>query len=217
MLITHSGGAVAAPSANPFGCLSPTRAEHVASGLGDAVEFILDGGPCEYGVESTVLDLSGEEPRILRPGGTSAEAIEAALGELIFNHERHEQEQNIHEPHEKIISPGQIKSHYAPRTKLFLLSSEEMRNEKPNGGDIAYLFFAKPGNQENAKNIFALSNNASDSTSGNDLREAAANLFATLHKIDSLGFKRIYAERVPEYGLGLAINDRLSRASAADA
>ncbi len=105
-LIAFSTGAVAAPSANPFGCLSPTSAEHVLAMLGDKVEIILDGGPTQVGLESTVLDICG--PRILRPGGVPKEAIEALIGALAENQALGE----------SAVSPGMMKSHYAPRACL---------------------------------------------------------------------------------------------------
>ena len=114
-IIAYSGTAVAAPSANPFGYLSPTLAEHVARGLGDKVDIIVDGGPCAVGVESTVLDMTVDPPRILRPGGMPAEAIEAVIGPI------------DRQPGPRggfrraAASPGLLESHYAPRTPLYLV------------------------------------------------------------------------------------------------
>ncbi|MDR2029708.1 MAG: threonylcarbamoyl-AMP synthase [Treponema sp.] len=207
-LIRLSSGTIAAPSANPFGYLSPTRAEHVRDQLGERVDFILDGGRSPVGVESTVLDLSGERPRILRPGGLPRETIEALIGPVDLPG------RDSGAP----TAPGQLKSHYAPRTVLSLHSPEEMiaLDYDPSG---VYLFFA-PGSRKAwiaarreqgipvpPAQVWTLSETG-------DLRTAAANLFDLLHELDRLGASRIRAERAPPQGLGLAINDRLSRAAA---
>ena len=197
-LIRLSTGAVAAPSANPFGYLSPTRAEHVKDSLGERVDFIIDGGRTEVGVESTVLDISRDPPRLLRPGGTSREAIEVLIGAVEFSPGA--------EPAETPLSPGQLKSHYAPRTPLILCKQGELAS-LPSAPGEGRLFFSVPKN---------ISNTASGRTrvlseTGN-LAEAAANLFDMLHQLDSLGLTLIRAEEAPAAGLGAAINDRLRRA-----
>ena len=198
-------GAVAAPSANPFGFLSPTRAEHVIEQLGEKVDFIIDGGRTQLGLESTVLDismglsmgLSQALPRILRPGGIPREEIEALIGPL-------EQAGPQGENAERPLSPGQLKSHYAPRTPLLLCRRGEL-TALPPGPSEGRLYFCAPGAPA-GPNCRVLSE------SGN-LIEAAANLFDMLHELDSLGLDLIRAEEVPEQGLGTAINDRLRRAS----
>jgi L-threonylcarbamoyladenylate synthase len=204
-LIELSSGAVAAPSANLFGCLSPTRAEHVRSQLGNKVDIILDGGPARVGVESTVLDICGPEPRILRPGGTPREAIEALIGPVLTGPNAVNETGSA--------SPGQLKSHYAPRTPLSAYALEEM-SALPGESGQALLFFDGPsrdawleGQAGTAVTIRVLSE------TGN-LCEAAARLFETLHELDRAGFSRIRAQFAPEQGLGAAINDRLRRASA---
>jgi L-threonylcarbamoyladenylate synthase len=217
-LILLSTGAVAAPSANPFGYLSPTRAEHVRAGLGEAVDFILDGGRTRVGVESTVLDLCSRPPRILRPGGSSREGIEELIGSV----EGPVQESPVPSP-EHPRSPGQLKSHYAPRTPLSLHRREEMADLADDPAE-GFLFFdgsarkawlqrkgpspegprGKPGPGESR--VRSLSETG-------DMTEAAANLFELLHGLDRLGLSRIRAEEVPPVGLGAAINDRLRRAA----
>jgi L-threonylcarbamoyladenylate synthase len=175
-------GAVAAPSANPFGYLSPTCAEHVAAQLGNAVPVILDDGPCKIGVESTVLDISessGDAPRILRPGGITVEALRAVLPDV-------REDEHAEEPHR---APGQLASHYAPRTPLYLHSTEEMRTFTEKPGDVCLRL---------------------DET----LQKSAASLFEKLHLLDGQGYAAIHAELAPEHGLGIAINDRLRRAAA---
>ena len=205
-LILYSTGAVAAPSANPFGYLSPTRAEHVAEQLGDRVDMILDGGRTDIGVESTILDVSVEPPRILRPGGTEREKIEAIIGPV-------ESGPASGEAASVPKSPGQLKSHYAPRTPLVLHTREELLvlKQYPRA---AYLFFDGRtrdawtcGNKSGGGNVYTLSED------GKAL-EAAANLFDLLHIIDKTGAEVVHAQQAPAEGLGLAINDRLMWAAA---
>ena len=197
-LIRLSTGAVAAPSANPFGCLSPTRAGHVRDQLGEKVDYIIDGGRTQVGIESTVLDISGERPVILRPGGTSREAIEAVIGPV---------ELNAASPAAP-MSPGQLKSHYAPRTPLVLCKNGTLASI-PDAPGEGQLYFSPPKNRDAGKTAGDRTRVLSESGS---LTEAAANLFDVLHELDSLGLSVIRAEEVPEHGLGLAINDRLRRA-----
>jgi L-threonylcarbamoyladenylate synthase len=227
-LIEQAGCPVAAPSANPFGYLSPTRAEHVRDGLGERVDIILDGGRTPVGVESTVLDLSGE-PCILRHGGIPREAIEALIGPVVVGavvvgpEEDGPEAQRIRQGSGTLqgsISPGLLKSHYAPAVPLSLYAPAEMA-ELEYAPSEAFLFFSpqsrdawltsRPGRRAGQgtapePQIRVLSE------TGNIL-EAAANLFDLLHELDSLGFARIRAEMAPLEGLGLAINDRLGRAA----
>jgi L-threonylcarbamoyladenylate synthase len=199
-LIRLSTGAVAAPSANPFGCLSPTMAEHVANELSGKVDFIIDGGRTEVGLESTVLDLTQDPPAILRPGGTSREAIEALIGPvnlaLAFSSEAP-------------LSPGQLKNHYSPRTPLILCKPGEMDTIHP-APDEGRLYFSAPKN----RGICSEKTRILSETA--NLTEAAANFFAMLHELDSIGLRHIRAEEVPNTGLGEAINDRLRKAQLKD-
>jgi L-threonylcarbamoyladenylate synthase len=216
-LILLSTGAVAAPSANRFGCLSPTRAEHVAEQLGDRVGIILDGGPAAVGLESTVLDMLSPRPRILRPGGISRERLESLIGPLApaGGGEGRAGMPDLPEP---LSSPGTLKSHYAPHTPLSLYSREEIL-ALPRGEDDAWLFFDGP---TRGAWLSAPSRRNAAPPPGNRLRvlsetgaaaEAAANLFTALHELDRTGARRILAQRAPAGGLGEAINDRLFRAS----
>ncbi|MDR0390199.1 MAG: threonylcarbamoyl-AMP synthase [Spirochaetaceae bacterium] len=222
-LISASTGALAAPSANPFGYLSPTRTEHVLDQLGDKVDYIIDGGKLRVGVESTVLDLSSPLPRILRPGGVSQDDIEKIIGTV----EGPETRTNVIAPNEadpntadkSPLSPGQLKSHYAPRTTLFVYAPDKMQNLAYNSR-AAYLFFDGPSRDRwlghsGPKNLSpeALPNIRALSESG-DIQTAAANLFALLHELDDSGYEAIHAETAPPSGLGPAINDRLFRAGA---
>jgi L-threonylcarbamoyladenylate synthase len=207
-LIALSTGAVAAPSANLFGRLSPTCAAHVRDQLGDKVDFIIDGGRSQVGLESTVLDLSACPPRILRPGGISREAIEALIGPVSCGPES---SITVAAPN----SPGMLKSHYAPGTPLALHDEAEMAS-LPREKNTGYLFFSARTRDAwlaalgPAHAALAGLRTLSDSGSA---AEAAANLFSTLHQLDALGLTRIHAERAPNSGLGPAINDRLERAS----
>jgi len=208
-LIESSTGAVAAPSANPFGYLSPTRAEHVFEMLGEKVDIILDGGPCQFGLESTVLDISGGQPRILRPGAVTKESIEAVIGPVTFGSAAVIENGAIG----GAVSPGLLKSHYAPHIPLLVKDIETLRHEKELD-NAAFLFFDGASRdqwlsgqpQQKAAAVAVLSETG-------DMLEAASRLFETLHELDRLDVRRIYAQLAPEHGLGAAINDRLRRAS----
>jgi L-threonylcarbamoyladenylate synthase len=187
-LLLMSGLPLAAPSANPSGQMSPTRAEHVAATLGDKVAMIIDGGPCRVGIESTVVSLLQATPRILRPGGVTAEQ----LGEVLqMTVEAGSESGPLH-------SPGQLESHYAPILPL------RLNADSVGDGEALLAFGAKPPTAGLSRNL---------STSG-DLEEAAANLFAMLRELDRPDFSRIAVMPIPETGLGVAINDRLRRAAA---
>lgn len=214
-LILLSTGAVAAPSANAFGGLSPTRASHVIEQLGDKLDFIIDGGRTTVGVESTVLDLCHDIPRILRPGGTSREAIETLIGPVELYAAPQAIEEDTAE-RSAFLSPGQMKSHYAPRTPLKLCKNGELSllPEVPGEGR---LYFSAPmaadvkTTEKNMGNTEGV--NTRVLSEKGDPREAAANLFDMLHELDSLGLSLIRAEEAPPGGLGEAINDRLKRGS----
>jgi L-threonylcarbamoyladenylate synthase len=207
-IIELSGTVVAAPSANPFGYISPTTADHVARTLGNRVDFIIDGGPCPVGVESTVLDMSGEMPTLLRPGGMPLERIRDIIGEVRVPI-RHAAAAGPQ------ASPGQLASHYAPHTRLVLHEYGSLCAEKGDfppvdGEAVAVVFDAERACAVEAAGIF--SRVIALSPKG-DMREAASRLFALLHELDQSGSAIIHAERVPDEGLGRAINDRLYRAS----
>ncbi len=203
-IISYSGTAVAAPSANPFGYLSPTLAAHVARGLGDKVDIIVDGGPCSVGVESTVLDMTVDPPRVLRPGGLPVETIEAVIGPI--DSRKAPEAASI-----AASSPGLLESHYAPRTPLYLVETGAMAAARPSGRAAALVSSAVSGaSLEATAGRFALARYLSPT---GDLVEAAAGLFAALHELDSGGFDQIWAEKARDSGLGPAINDRLFKAS----
>jgi L-threonylcarbamoyladenylate synthase len=196
-LLRAVGRPVAAPSANRSGQVSPTTAAHVLDGLGGRIAAVIDGGSCAVGVESTVLDLSGDRPFLLRPGGVPADAIEAVIGPVGRGITPAAAEQT-----RTLRSPGLLVSHYAPSLPVRLDAMDV-------GADEALLAFGPvlPG----ARVVFQLS-------ADGDTGEAAANLFAGLRWLDAegtrLGLTRIAAMPVPERGLGAAIQDRLQRAAA---
>ncbi|MEL6644515.1 MAG: L-threonylcarbamoyladenylate synthase [Pseudomonadota bacterium] len=174
---------VAAPSANPSGRISPTTAQHVIDGLSDRVAAVLDGGPCQVGLESTIFE-TGNAPRLLRPGGLPMEALEACLGGPLTR-------PSSNGP---VTSPGQLVSHYAPKAELRLNAMDVLPGEVLLGfGQVKAAFNLSPTG---------------------DLIEAAGNLFRHLHALDATGAKAIAVSPIPNTGLGLAINDRLSRAAA---
>ncbi len=192
---------VAAPSANRFGHISPTTAEHVREGLGSLVDCVVDGGPCTTGIESTVISFGddGNTPTLLRPGGVSLESIQSIIGPVRVGINTL---QNT-----PLQAPGMLARHYAPCTKLLLLDEHESLADKLNTNQrVALLTFTTPVHTHGFAAVEVLSVKG-------DLREAAGNLFAAMHRLDALKLDIIIAHRVPDQGLGRAINDRLQRAS----
>ena len=185
-LLAAAACPLAAPSANRSGHVSPTTAAHVVASLGSRVDAVLDGGPCVVGVESTVVDLSGPIPTLLRPGGVAAEDIEAVVGPLAAAGGGAPK------------SPGMLRRHYAPGISLRL-------DAKAAGPGEVLLAFG-PDAPGDAVNL----------SSGGDVLEAAANLFAMIRALDRPEYRAIAVMPVPEFGLGRAINDRLRRAAKAE-
>lgn len=187
---------LAAPSANPFGYVSPTTAQHVEQQLGDKIKYVLDGGACQVGVESTIISLTNpDKPRVLRYGGISQEDIEAVIGPVATDLNKSSNPE----------SPGQLKKHYSPKKEFRLTPNLEASIAKvaSETRNVAILRFTKSTHH---KDHYYLSENGS-------LIEAAQNLFALLRKLDESSVDLILAERVPDKGLGRAINDRLERAA----
>lgn len=220
-LIECAGLPVAAPSANRFGAVSPTRAEHVRAELMDRVEVVLDGGPCAEGLESTVVSLattllSGSAavgaPEVLRLGSTAVEAIEQVVGAgrlaVVTGGAP------LAAPGTGLTSPGMLERHYAPRTPMRLVDSPGVIEVSEPARKVGLLALRAEPTTGSAKlqapGQFAVVELLSAS---GDLREAAANLFAVMRRLDAAGLDLILAERVPDKGLGRAINDRLQRAS----
>jgi L-threonylcarbamoyladenylate synthase len=194
-LLRAAGVPVAAPSANPFGYVSPTTAAHVLERLGDVVDLVLDGGPCRIGVESTILSLIGQ-PLLLRPGGAAKEDLEQALGQALA----------VAAPGLRPVAPGQLLRHYATRTPLQILSGAA--GAPPHGaGRVGLLCFSPRRLPEGYAALEVLAPDGA-------LATAAANLFAALRRLDGRRLDLVLAEPCPEKGLGLAIMDRLRRAAA---
>ncbi len=189
-LLAACGRPLAAPSANRSGHVSATRAEHVAADLAGRVSMILDGGPTAHGLESTVLDVTGDQAVMLRPGAVPADAIELVLGEKLAR---------AGDAGDQPKSPGQLASHYAPSANLRLNALDVKSGE-------ALLAFG-PNALQTSGPVINLS-------PAGDVIEAAAALFAALRKLDASGAASIAVMAIPNDGLGEAINDRLSRASA---
>ncbi len=195
---------IAAPSANPFGRISPTSAAHVREQLGDAVDLIIDGGPCHIGIESTVVEVTEDRVVLHRFGGTTLEEIEGAVGEVIVSgpDQRRAGKSGM-------AAPGMLTQHYAPRTPLVLRTHEAATAAEyltPGGARTGLLAFRERDETGLYAHVEILS------PSG-DLREAAANFFAALRRLDAAGLALIVAETFPETGLGRALNDRLRRAA----
>lgn len=191
-LLMLSNRPIAGPSANPSGRISPTTAQHVAVGLGDRVAMILDGGPCQIGLESTVVSLLEETPQILRPGGIGADELAAVLDRPVT------MAAQVGDIAAGLHGPGRLLSHYAPENAVRLNATEIRPGE-------ALLAFGPDVPQADVSVNLSING---------DLAEAAANLFAMLRLLDRPGIKGIAVMPIPETGLGLAINDRLRRAAA---
>lgn len=191
-LIRRANRPIAAPSANLFGSVSPTRAEHVREQLGDQVDCILDGGPCAVGVESTIISFTGPTPVVLRPGGIGVEAIESVIGPVEI----------AGRSDKRPLSPGRLERHYATRTPLRLCDEVAC----PPTGKRTGLLTPGPATRDGFAAVEVLSESGS-------LPEAAANLFAAMRRLDAAGLDLIIAVAAVNEGIGRAINDRLYRAS----
>jgi L-threonylcarbamoyladenylate synthase len=183
---------IAAPSANASGAVSPTTAEHVATSLDDRVDLIIDGGSCAVGIESTVLDLSGNEPTLLRPGAVTHAEIETALGQSVRRAAIAASGDTA-----GLLSPGLLARHYAPGRPVRLNAHEQ------RSGEALLAFGPEISPRPGVLNL---------SPTG-DLAEAAANLFRMLRALDQPAYTAIAVSPIPNDGLGEAINDRLTRAA----
>jgi L-threonylcarbamoyladenylate synthase len=201
-LIQKLGRPIAAPSANVSGTLSPTTPQHVAESLGEKAGLILAGGKAAVGLESTVVDMTGDIPVLLRPGAITLDDLDMHIGEVRVE---------IESVGDNPKSPGQLLKHYAPNTPLRLNAVDVKKGEALLGfGNLRFMGvegggFARDLPPHQCMNL----------SEQGDLHEAAANLFSMLHQLDRSGFKTIAVMNVPETGLGLAINDRLRRAAGA--
>jgi len=196
-LIQYCGLPLAAPSANKFGYISPTKAQHVADQLHDKVPYILDGGPCEVGIESTIVGFDENDlPVIYRKGGIPVESIEALLGKVIVK------ENSSSNPQ----APGMLKKHYSPKIPFFLGDIDTMLLEH-KGKNIGVISFCKSYANIPSERMMILSHS-------HNLQEAAQSLFAAMRHLDSLALDVILAELMPNEDLWRAMNDKLKRAAA---
>jgi L-threonylcarbamoyladenylate synthase len=200
-LLRRWGGGVAAPSANRFGRVSPTRAEHVLSDLGDDIEVLLDGGECAIGVESTILDLTGDAPVLLRPGGVTVERIEALLGARVSR-----------APTSDVRAPGMLASHYAPRARVEIhatVALAERAAELRDAGERVAILVASHDEHvllTRLPGVRLLDLGTSDDA-------AAQRLYAALREADAGDATVILASPPAARGLGEAITDRLMKAA----
>lgn len=193
---------LAAPSANPFSYVSPTRAEHVRHTLGDKLPYIMDGGPCEHGLESTILSLlDPKAPIVLRPGPITAEAIEAVIQRPALSSSA---EIDMHNP-VSMAAPGLLKQHYSPKTPLYLCHRDDLDGKDPLA---AYVFWQRPQPLDfNSKFIYWLTEDGSVET-------AARSFYHLLQTIDNEGHNAIFLENPPHGdGLYLALKNRLQKAA----
>ena len=191
------GRPLAAPSANKFGMVSPTTREHVLRDLGREVPLVLEGGACDVGVESTILDLSGSAPRILRPGGITQEQIEAVLGERLAE---------TSDPVPR--APGTLEAHYAPRAQLHVVAGSELWSAVQAAvqrGESVGVFSSETPPESLARDILYFPMGVE--------HQAAHDLYATLRELDDAGCAVIFATIPPQEGLGFAVADRLRRAA----
>ena len=186
---------LAAPSANPFGSISPTKPAHVENYFRNSIKMVLDGGSCANGIESTIIGFENEEPVIYRLGALPLEEIEAVVGKISIKNKKEE----------KPDAPGMLARHYAPKTSTFLVDDVTAEVKKHSEKKIGVLVFKSSLNNENITEII-LSRKGS-------MQEAAANLYAAMHELDSKNLDIIIAERFSEFSLGKSINDRLKRAT----
>lgn len=199
-VIQRSGLALAAPSANRSNAISPTTAAHVAASLGDRVDLILDGGPCAFGIESTVVDLTGPEPRVLRPGGISSAQLAAVIGPLGVAPEPHAGAARA--------SPGQMERHYAPDAATMLVPGNALAatmGTLPSTARVAGIAVDTPAPPDTRI--------ASWERLGQHETSYARDLYAALHRADASGATHILIEQVPATAAWDAVRDRLRRAA----
>ncbi|MFN7674750.1 L-threonylcarbamoyladenylate synthase [Flavobacterium sp.] len=189
---------LAAPSANPFGYISPTNAAHVQKQLGTKIPFILDGGNCEKGIESTIIGFENDEPVLYRVGAISKEAIEKCVGRIGSKTKAATTPE----------APGMLSKHYSPKTPFMVSESIISDIEKYKNQGVGFVIFSN-GIDETSEKFIHL-------TKTESLDEAAQNLYAAMHQLDAQGFDFIIAEKFPETGIGISLNDRLFRAQEAE-
>ncbi len=204
-LIEQSGKPLAAPSANLFGRTSPTTASHVAEQLEQHVAYILDGGPCRVGIESTIVRLIDDRLSILRPGGITIEQIESVIGRETVT-AAGGQSDDKSDPGHSPIAPGQLKEHYAPLTRLVIAQKPVRPAEFQRVGLLTLQL-------ENSADCAEKFDAVRELSPTGDLTEAASNFFSALRQLDAMNLDLIVATPFPSRGLGIALNDRLQRAA----
>lgn len=187
---------LAAPSANPFGCISPTQAQHVANYFPEDLQMVLDGGVCQRGIESTIIGFQDGKTILYRYGSVAVEEIEAVVGEVFF----------ITKNDTTPDAPGMLTKHYAPKTATYLTENVSELVSNFNGKKIGLLLLDGKLKLDNQITKIILSEKG-------DLVEAAKNLYESLHQLDKMNLDVIIAQKMPEVGLGVSINDRLERAT----
>lgn len=187
---------LAAPSANPFGCISPTSALHVEGYFKNTIKMVLDGGNCKNGIESTIIGFENNNPVLYRLGSISIEEINAVIGEVKIKNKKEIAPD----------APGMLARHYAPKTKTYLVKDVVSFVRDNSNKKIGVILFSDAILDSNMAHVEVLSKSG-------DLKEAASKLYSTLHKLDTLDLDMIVAEFFPDYGLGKSINDRLFRAT----
>ncbi|MEN8816545.1 MAG: L-threonylcarbamoyladenylate synthase [Nonlabens sp.] len=187
---------LAAPSANPFTYISPTKAQHVKNYFDGKLEMVLDGGNCANGIESTIVGFENDEPVVYRLGSISTEEIEKVIGNVSVRNNK-EQAPN---------APGMLEKHYSPRTKTYLVQDITDFIKQHPEKKIGLLLHSTNHKNFNVSNVIYL-------TKTGNLKEAASNLYSAMHKMDQLDLDMIIAQRLPNYDLGQSINDRLERAT----
>ena len=187
---------LAAPSANPFGSISPTSAQHVIDYFKDTLEMVLDGGNCKNGIESTIIGFENENPILYRLGSLSVEEVESIVGPLKI----------LNKDNSAPIAPGMLSRHYAPKTRTIVSENINEELKKHSNLKIGLLLFNDDidSGENITKEIL---------TNKKDLKEAAANLYAAMHRLDQKNLDLIIADKFPNNSLGKSINDRLNRAT----
>lgn len=190
---------LAAPSANPFGSISPTQASHVDGYFNDQIALVLDGGPCENGIESTIMGFENNKPVVYRLGAISLEDIEAVIGKVSVKNKKEVAP----------LAPGMLSRHYAPKTKTHLVEHVALFLEQHTGKKIGVIVHSENIKGNELITVKTLPNTA-------NLKEAASLLYLTMHQLDALELDLIVAQRFLDHGMGKSINDRLERATKAE-
>lgn len=186
---------LAAPSANPFGYISPTTSAHVKNQLGNKIEFILEGGSCKKGIESTIIGFENGQPLLYRVGAISQEEIESFVGKITLKNNAAASPE----------APGMLSKHYSPKTKFIVSDTITKSIKRYENQRAGFLLFSNTSKEFQSNDSIRLTNIE-------DLNEAAQNLYAAMHELDARDLEVIIAEKFPNLGLGISLNDRLQRA-----